>query len=1723
MASQIDNSQVFKIKGIQTDNEPTLQDSTYAFNLKNMCITRVGDLFSLTNIEGTKQYPIYNYKSKNIYKPHTIKPGIIPTYTLYNKFKSNEYVCGAITINNENIILVTSVKRNNEEIYDSYFYRLKQHPKVNGYYLSSNTYDSEKQQQVESYDKPFYIWKDSNISPEHPLHIVNSYENNLLSKLYWIDGVNPLRSLDLESNNIQEQTSSTSAFEGNLYNDEHFIIYYNGPSAKVRQFSARKWLLYYYTPFGSTSSLICESKWFDPRVNTNLSDLNDKDLSSYQIIVNNLNTKFNQYIIVRMDRFDNGTITYTEVQRGQIDKKTSISIIDNNDTIEEQTMYYSPSNIYNEFNTVSTIISNAIAVKDSRILLGNNTIYKPNKLSIDDLHLKCSVEETYGKEICLGRIGTIGVSRGDNNRHNFYDDSTRHFKCDNTYKLGYYLINSNGLASKVQILGNYMCTQRPRIVQSNTDSSNLNNIQEVWYELPTFKLVFDKESYKKLKEANIKFVVPVYEKPTYSTRKVIAQGLWMPTDFQYYGTFRGRDTYYVHYMFPYIKSLYHMGNSMSANNFISHVRSWANNLPTYTLTRGCYDIPNSKKSTQNFEINTYKPIQYAGLNNIIVGGKPLFFKFMDCESLEVISTILDGKQDVKVLYNQQTSKQRFPNPQNIARNICNSGSPLTKGQKDSFMSEVKFGHTVPTCNSLCQVSQTRLKDDTKLSLVSDYPTALYRSKYREDEPYNGISNTGSYLSPNDFNSRFHDHTMGIVLSPDIIYDNEINQDTYLYEQIALQKSNQFDLHFAGILPGLGRTINDKLNLRSAYPFYMVNEKDNGSDNISTPFPILNSDFLQTNIIMYYKNSQDFYHDHVYVGYSKINSYGNNSSIIRDKYQFFNSGNLPTTWEVTQSMYWKTKYGKLDEKLCRVVKKGYEEIRNGITLNYQPYNNILTVNGPNIIKPGNTNRNWIYRSGGYKYVSDDNNTIIHDPESIYALNVLDAPIAPFDSGSWISGDNSNFLKPKNLFGGFPGNKYKFKRFIFNPNSSGWKDLYSEDVESMQIDIDIPDGKNHYTTTGVTSNGKTRIINKDYVQFDTLPFSAEGFYKWGITPNFKIQIINKEIETYNRKGNSKYSVPIINNDDYTYDIDNTSGAKTFSNEGTVSSAILIDKIKDECGNYETIDIVDIEHNSNNYKPIKNSLTQLVKGNEMTWADQGCNIDNPNNIIQDEELHITYTLGDTYFGIVKSMYSIEKNNIWNYGCAVYFPCESYYNINHPYVDHLTFDNPDALNSVVQANYGAGLTNLHRCGTGFDIVDPSLYNYQYELNVSEYPTQILVSEPKTNIGTSSEQQLIDPWFNFKIDPYFLDSKYGPIWALQTTEKYLYAFQETGISRVLFNQLGSISSDPNVPAYLSATGQFQGHQYVIKEGGCKDQHSTVSNSNGIYCYDNNTKSLIFVSDDKIANLTINKKCRLLFQHEFSDADDRVSYLTTNAGGIKLLYDSKDQRVLVQNREHSIIYSEVSGEFETLSDYKSLFHICNINDTKRYFTFGGYTGEESLYEDKKFSFINDANNLQILNTDAVNQQYVITLIANSKTGKEKIFNTLSYRSEVGFEPINNVLNNTAFNTLINNDLKNQIIVYNNVQTHPIFENITTNTTYQQAKEEIKYNLYTPSNIKAKYRTWSLQLPRGDNHLYNRLRDHYVQIQLDVTLDSLLAKEFKYSRTDKGNVINKFRIHDLKVI
>ena len=113
----------------------------------------------------------------------------------------------------------------------------------------------------------------------------------------------------------------------------------------------------------------------------------------------------------------------------------------------------------------------------------------------------------------------------------------------------------------------------------------------------------------------------------------------MPTDFQYYGTFRHSDTYYIHYMFPYIKSLYHMGNSMSANNFISHIRRSINdslfdiynnnnNLKdngeilksgiARSFTAGVYEFGKNitDNGTHTFIINTYCPIQYHYRNLI---------------------------------------------------------------------------------------------------------------------------------------------------------------------------------------------------------------------------------------------------------------------------------------------------------------------------------------------------------------------------------------------------------------------------------------------------------------------------------------------------------------------------------------------------------------------------------------------------------------------------------------------------------------------------------------------------------------------------------------------------------------------------------------------------------------------------------------------------------------------------------------------------------------------------------------------------------------------------------------------------------------------------------------------------------------------------------------------------------------------------------------------------
>lgn len=1798
MTSQIDNSQVFKIKGIQTDNEPTLQDSTYAFNLKNMCITRVGDLFALTNIEGTSSYPIYMHKltsEKNV-------------DNFYTGFKQDEFICGAITINNENIILVTSVKEE-DNTYTAYFYRLKQHPdsKVQGYYLSTNTYDKDSQIQKEEYDKPFYIWKDSNITPEHPLQIVNAYENNLLSKIYWIDGVNPLRSLDLEGNNVNEQISSSAGIESNLYNNEYFYILYSDQVASTRALSMRKWLLYYTNIFSGVTSLICESKWFNYKVTSGTNNIVENDTTAYKITIYNItkNKDVNGYIIVRQDRLDNGTILYSEVAKGILEQgQTKIEFTDLNQVQEGSQMWGSPTNIYEEFNNSYTTIANSITIKDQRLLLGNiNRALQKDQVPINTKNIQVSTQ--YSETVVYNKESKIAVDPKESYYNklgivNYYDDSDRHFKFRNVYRLGFYLISNNGIASKIYDLGAHTCGLTPKVIYHQGDITA--------YQFPVFQLKFPKSEVEILKQNNVKFIMPVYGKQTYETRRTIAQGLWMPTSFEYGSSFlAGISGGAKHYIFPYIDSLYHMQNISAAIHYPyldvvpgddpddhNHYRNFFNKqnsdlcryTTTYTQSKFIkyryipffwqngvdFHTINYARSVGKSVWQQYLSATYHAINSVSdltkVSSSAYSSLFMKLSGASYSNNILHDVSDIRI----------FPFVRSTA--FCSNNAPVQfyfNGLKDDVVYDnrdpsqtvqytAQLGFVNPTQNSVCQLYPLQLNNirinETRFNrqniynqvyiptpedisagtknqfdvgyLPFSYPYGVYNTNVNKSasHPYEG--DKGGGLVTSDAPARFIDHTMSVLLSPDVIYNSELD-DYHLQKKLESYKLQDMEMSFVGILPNIFSKFNYPVQY-SSYPFYI--------DNESTVSSVVNADFLSTSLNVYYGKYYPKIHNNICVGFSKISGYGeNNTPVQRDisyqigekdksiKYIFYPQDNLASCALLfSNNIIIKSKgknNGKFDS--TTFIKDGKLNTDNlsqqgntlynngkGITIKTSLFNNCLILAGTDIIKPGiRAIPTFRYR---YVYRNDKLR------EKFILINRLETNIAPFDASSWVYNKSNVLFRTPDSILSKGSTDYYIKQYpLYSAQLKNTKNkIWGHHLLNITINsninwekISIPGYSPNVGTSDEFTYHQIKTIYTYQDIFSTIP-ELPYHFKWGISDNFGT--VPCQTDNYRRQhrsySNSKYYYTLnqLNIDDINY---------------------IKDEFKvDECSENKTIDIVDVSHTIDKNIIETSTNTIWVKGNELSYANRGCNIDNPNNIDDSGSLNIRYTLGDTYFGITKAIYSMESDVYWKYACAIYFPCESYYNINYPYVDNVKFANKDQLKTIAENGYEYGVTNLHRCGTGYDYVNPELYNYQYKLDTYSYPTQIIVSEPKTSTGNSQEVQLYDPWFQFRVDPYYLESTYGPIWALQSTEKYIYAFQETGISRVLFNQLGSISTDPNVPAYLGATGQFQGHQYIIKEGGCKDQHSTISNSNGIYCYDNNTKSLIFVSDDKIANLTMNKKCRLLFQSNFSDAQDKVTYyIEDEAGGVKLLYDSKDQRVLVQNRTNCIIYSEVSGEFETVSDYKSLFHLCNIDNSKRYFTWGGYSGiiglGTAIYNKEHFTFINSSSNLQILNTEMVNQEYILSIIANSKTGYEKIFNTLSYRSEIGRQK-----STTLFDTLLNSKLYLSSgtqedgtpfrKVYNNKWTHPIFKNIQVNTAYQQASKDIKFNLYAPSNIKAKYRTWSLQLPRGNGHLYNRLRDHYVQITLSTNLKELYLYDDGQISRPLGD-INKFRIHDLKVI
>lgn len=349
------------------------------------------------------------------------------------------------------------------------------------------------------------------------------------------------------------------------------------------------------------------------------------------------------------------------------------------------------------------------------------------------------------------------------------------------------------------------------------------------------------------------------------------------------------------------------------------------------------------------------------------------------------------------------------------------------------------------------------------------------------------------------------------------------------------------------------------------------------------------------------------------------------------------------------------------------------------------------------------------------------------------------------------------------------------------------------------------------------------------------------------------------------------------------------------------------------------------------------------------------------------------------------------------------------------------------------------------------NFFNYRTinpnKLNLDNFHNSITWTKTKT------AGELVDTWTNITLASILdLDGDKGSVRALRRFNNNLIAFQDRGISQVLYNENMQITSTEGVPIEIANSGKVNGKRYITDRVGCTNKWSMCETSNGIYFIDDITKG-IFLFNGQLNNISdkfgfhswINRASKNVSIWNPVDFDSFVTY-----------YDKVNGDVFFISRDECLAFSEPLGQFTSFYSYEKMPYFSNLEDRGISFNVEG-TG--TLY--RPWLHNEGGYNMYF----GVYQPFYTTVIANPDMSKDKIFNNLEFRSDT-WDKNGNLLNTT-------------------------FDTLTTWNEYQEGTSKLTNVLGRPSDLKRKFRIWRANIPRAKANGRDRMRNPWLYVKLSM--------------------------------
>ena len=407
--------------------------------------------------------------------------------------------------------------------------------------------------------------------------------------------------------------------------------------------------------------------------------------------------------------------------------------------------------------------------------------------------------------------------------------------------------------------------------------------------------------------------------------------------------------------------------------------------------------------------------------------------------------------------------------------------------------------------------------------------------------------------------------------------------------------------------------------------------------------------------------------------------------------------------------------------------------------------------------------------------------------------------------------------------------------------------------------------------------------------------------------------------------------------------------------------------------------------------------------------------------------------------------------------------------YIDITSFFVESRINLDGRYDKQRGLKyNLGVLNTNFNLINKSytqrnnFFNYRQieDEGVNNFPNQIIISKTKV-LGED-----VDSWTNITLASVFdLDGDKGKLNAIRKINNDLYCFQDSGVSRLLYNSRVQVNTSDGVPIEIANSAKLQDKQYLSDSIGCQNKWAIKSTPQGIYFVDTYNGELYRINDKGITPISQNK-----FKNYFTKLRPNVwspsLWNYNNAedfvDSIKLEYDSTTSDLYIINKDTALAYNELLGEFTSFYDYGSVLYWINLEDKSLQIYNDGmyeaYKGDYGTFKGKR------------------NSPAVIEFIANGDFDSDKVFETIELTTS-DIAKINNW----------------------KADCYP-FDTLEVSNEYQRGKNEA-----SSTNVKKKFRTWRWQIPRNnkkneDGIITNRdrIRNMWAKIRLSKNYNSPLS-------------------------